>query len=103
MCSELKTRRGPRSAVRGPRFPQINQFAVPAPIFSSAASAISFGIAAKKMRKTPTVSMCEKAVENLRISLEKGVQNAVDFLRVSGGLAADKQLRNGGRFVDLKL
>jgi hypothetical protein len=40
-------------------------------------------------------------VENLRISLEKGVQNAVDFLRVSGGLAADKQLRNGGRSVDL--
>jgi len=59
------------------------------PIFGPAASAISFGIAAKKVRKNPTDPTCEKAVENLRISLEKGVQNAVDFLRVSGGLAAD--------------
>jgi len=41
------------------------------------------------MRKNPTGATCEKAVENLWISFEKGVQNAVDFLRVSGGLAAD--------------
>ena len=70
-------------------------------IFSTVASAISFGIAAKKMRKKPAITTCEKPAENLRISLEKVVQKPVDFLRVSGGLAADKRLRSGGCAVDL--
>jgi hypothetical protein len=49
---------------------------------------------------TPT---CEKAAENLRISLEKDVQNAVDFLRVTGGIVADKRLRSGGCLMDLNV
>jgi hypothetical protein len=58
-------------------------------------------MAAQKMRKNPPSSTCEKAAENLRISHEKDVQNAVDFLRVSGGFTADKRLRSGGCLVDL--
>jgi hypothetical protein len=91
VSSDVRRKSGARIANRESRtrFPQFARFAFFSPLFSSVASAISFGIAAKKMRKNPTGATCEKAVENLWISFEKGVQNAVDFLRVSGGLAAD--------------
>src|ERR1700694_3177971 len=101
LCTELKTPPARRSLLAARPFPQFSPFACFTPLFFSVASAISFGIAAQKMRKNPATSTCEKAAENLWISLEKGVQNAVDFLRVSGGFTADKRLRSGGCIVDL--
>jgi len=64
-------------------------------IFLADESAISCAIAAKKMRKNPAGSRCEKPAEMLRICREKPVENAVDILRQSGGLAVDKRAKSG--------
>jgi len=65
------------------------------PFFSSDESAISCAIAAKKMRKNPAASRCAKPAEMLRICGENPVENAVDILRQSGGLAVDKRAKSG--------
>jgi hypothetical protein len=47
------------------------------------------------MRKNPAASQCEKPAEMLRICREKPVENAVDILRQSSGLAVDKRAKRG--------
>jgi hypothetical protein len=47
------------------------------------------------MRKNPETSRCEKPAEMLRICGENPVENAVDILRQSGGLAVDKRAKSG--------
>jgi hypothetical protein len=77
------------------RFPQFASFASFSPLFFPVASAISFGFAAQTLRKKPTRLKCEKPAEMLRICREKPVENAVDILRQSGGLAVDKRVKSG--------
>jgi len=95
LCSQLKT--DLRLALPPCRsgFPQFASFASFSPVFFPDASAISFGIAAKKMRKNRAAWKCEKPAEMLWICHEKPVENAVDILRQSGGLAVDNRAKRG--------